>query len=323
MQANTVFLNGNYIPLYKAHISPLDRGFLFGDGVYEVIKSYNGNVLFLNEHIKRLNNSLQGLDLKFNSDPLNDWNANILNPFYNRKISQKKEYKGNKSPNSSIKNFTFFKKIIELLIQKNNLDKGEALIYLQITRGVYRQRTHEFVDSDISPTVFIMASKCQDNSVYNKGIRLSTYKDNRWYWCSLKTVNLLGNLLAKQYAVGEESHEALLVRDGVVLECSSSSLAIIKDGTIYSHPPADYILDSITMTVLRHIADKENIPFIDKKFGVQELKTADEVLVLSTVRDINHVIQLDNEPIGNKDQALVDKLKKSFATIKQIYKDHL
>ena len=275
MSDSIVFLNGKIVPLSEAHISPLDRGFLFGDGVYEVIKCTDGKIIFYQEHIERLKNSLAGLAMPF-SDALS-----LTTP-------------------------------ITQLLEKNALTQGDALIYLQITRGAYQTRSHEFPSGDILPTIFIMATRCPDLSANKQGIRLTTHNDTRWHWCSLKTVNLLGNVLAKQNAVEQQAQEVVLVKDGIVLECSASSIAIVKDGKVYAHPAEEYILPSITMSALQRVCGKEGIPFIDKKFDVQEMKDADEILVLSTVRDINHAVLVDGEKVGNKDAALLERLHKSF-----------
>ena len=275
MSDSIVFLNGKIVPLSEAHISPLDRGFLFGDGVYEVIKCTDGKIIFYQEHIERLKNSLAGLALPFND-------------------------------------FAILTTTITQLLEKNDLTQGDVLVYLQITRGAYQARSHEFPSGDISPTVFIMTTRCPDLSANKKGIQLTTHNDTRWYWCSLKTVNLLGNVLAKQNAVEQQAQEVVLVRDGIVLECSASSIAIVKDGKVYAHPAEEYILPSITMSALQRACDKEGVPFIDKKFDVQEMKDADEILVLSTVRDINHAVLVDREKVGNKDAALLERLHKAF-----------
>lgn len=268
------YKDGVFAPLADIHISPLDRSFLFGDGVYEVIKSTNGKPFLHQEHVDRLKFSLAGL--KFPEVDLSNLKDDIIE-----------------------------------LLKRNNLTTGETLIYLQISRGAYEIRTHEFPKGEIKPTMFMMASPCPE--MPKKGLKAITHIDERWDLCQYKTVNLLGNLLAKQVAVEKGGDEVILVRDGVALECSSSALAIIKDGKVFNHPPAKYILPSLTIIALQRICKEEEIPHEEKPFSVDDVKQADEVLILSTVCDVGQTTLLDGEPVGDKDSATLDKIQDAFA----------
>ena len=275
-----VYLNGKFIPPQQAFVSPLDRGFLFGDGVYEVMKARNGKVLFYDYHTDRLRNSLAGLKIEFSA-------------------------------------FARLKEIFSHLLAVNQLVQRKAFIYLQVTRGTYPQRTHEFPSLPQQPTVFVLAFKGPAD--YLREVRLISRVDERWQLCHLKTTNLLANVLAKQEAIEADAQEVVLVRDGVVVECSSSALAMIKNGTVYFHPPASYMLPSITMRICKELCAAEDIELKNRTFTLQEAYQADELMVLSTVRDISAAVKLDNRTIGKGSsgpitQRLMKALEERLAT---------
>ena len=274
---NIVYLNGAFMPIEEARISPLDRGFLFGDGIYDVIKCRNGKIFMFPEHKERIQNSMTGL--KFPPVDISNLEVNCKD-----------------------------------LLTKNDLLSGDALVYLQITRGAYAMRTHEFPSDGFNPTFYMTAGSCP--ILAREGLKLMTQPDHRWQLCKYKTVNLLGNVLAKQAVVEEGGcDEVVLVRDGVALECSSSALAIIKDGEVISHPEEDYILPSISIITMRRICEAKGIPTAERPFSVDEVKKADEVLVLSTVRDISQATLLDGEQVGNKDSSCLEILQQGFAAM--------
>lgn len=270
------YKDGKFAPLAETHISPLDRSFLFGDGVYEVIKTLNGKSFLAQEHLDRLKFSLAGL--KFPEVDLAHLAATSVE-----------------------------------LMQRNKLDQGEALIYLEISRGTYDLRTHEFPKVEIKPSLFMMATPCPQ--INKKGLQVITHDDLRGLLCQYKTVNLLGNVLARQAAAEQGGDEVILVRDGIALECSSSALAIIKDGKVMNHPPAKYILPSLTIIAMKRICEQEGIPHEERPFTVAEVQDADEVLILSTVRDISQATMLDKQPIGGKDPETLDKMQAAFAAM--------
>ena len=258
-----VYLSGDYLPLDQARISPLDRGFLFGDGVYEVMKCRRATPFYYAAHRARLRSSLAGLRIPFTLG-------------------------------------AELETIIQRLLKDNELTTDDALIYLQITRGAYLKRTHEFPTDEIQPTVFVMASPAP--SLAQEGIKLISRQDERWNKCHLKTINLLGNILARQDAIEAEAQEAVLVRQGIAVECSSSSLAIVQDGEVHTHPPADYMLPGVTMLALKEICKRKEIKFNERAFTLEEVHQADEVLVLSSVFDIRRALMLDERPVGRSDE---------------------
>lgn len=275
-----VSINGSLLPLNEAKVSPLDRGFLFGDAIYDVIKFVNGKAFMYDKHYWRITNSLEGLQF-----PDNDW--------------------------------TYLLEDMRKVVYENGLDKSIALVYLQISRGVYEARSHEFPKGEITPTIFLMASPCP--VVPTKGLTLASRPDHRWGLCKYKTVNLLGNVLAKQSVVEQGNcDEVVLIKDGVALECSSSALAIVTaDGKVVTHPPADYILPSISIMGMEQVCEKQGLDYEERAFSLDEVKSADEVLVLSSVRDISQATSLDGEQVGNKNPEILEKLQSGFADLMQ------
>ncbi|MCH9665218.1 MAG: aminotransferase class IV [Gammaproteobacteria bacterium] len=272
-----VSLNGTLVPLDEARISPLDRGFLFGDAIYDVIKCIDGQAFMYDEHLNRINNSLNGLQF-----PKLDLSS-LLDE-------------------------------VKQVLQENALNKGIALLYLQISRGAYAARSHEFPKEEIKPTSFLMGSPCP--VVPRKGLKLATQPDYRWGLCKYKTANLLGNVLAKQAVVGDGCDEVVLVKDDVALECSASALAIVADGgKVLTHPPADYMLPSISIIGLKEVCKNQGLDFVERPFSVEEVKSADEVLVLSSVRDVSQATILNGENVGDKDSATLAKLQDGFADL--------
>ncbi len=268
-----VYLNGEYLPLESAHISPLDRGFLFGDGVYEVAKYCRGNPFYYAAHLARLHKSLAGLRIPAPAE-------------------------------------TDFLTLGQKLLKENGLLETDALVYLQITRGTYAKRSHEFPVGECKPTVFAMASPAPPRD--EKGIKLTSADDLRWDLCRFKTVNLLGNVLARQDAAEAGAQEVVLIRDGKVTECSSSALAIVRDGEVITHPPADYILPSVSILALRDICGQEKVPYAERPFGPEEIFSADEVLVLSSAFDIRHAVMLDGKSVGKGEAVCYRKFRKAF-----------
>ncbi|MBE8182216.1 MAG: hypothetical protein HAW61_01675 [Candidatus Portiera sp.] len=273
-----VSINGSTLPLDEARISPLDRGFLFGDAVYDVIKFIDAKAFMYDKHYWRITNSLDGLQF-----PENDW--------------------------------SFLLEDMRKLIHENGLENGMSLVYLQISRGAYEARSHEFPKEEIKPTIFLMATPCPQ--LKPKGLKLASRQDNRWGLCKYKTVNLLGNVLTKQSVVEDGNcNEVVLIKDGIALECSSSALAIIDpEGKVVTHPPADYMLPSISVMGMEQVCKNQGLDYVERPFTLDEVKSAGEVLVLSSVRDISQANILDGEKVGDKNPEILDKLQKGFADL--------
>src|SRR5579871_556299 len=212
-----VHLNGRFLPLQDAKLSPLDRGFLFGDGVYEVIPAYTGRLFHLPAHLKRLQHSLDGIRLK---NPLSD------------------------------AQWTF---LLQELVKKNG--GGEQAVYLQVSRGADVGRDHVF-PAKTPATVFAMSSPLGGlpEELKTKGAKVITLQDIRWQRCDIKCTALLGNVLLRQTATEAGCHEGILLRDGHATEGTASGLFIVKDGTVITAPDGPELLPSITRDVVLMLA---------------------------------------------------------------------
>lgn len=261
-----ILLNGSLIDKKDVAIDMEDRGYQFGDGVYEVIRVYDGVCFELEAHIQRLAKSADELEIAY-PFPLVDIEQQLLE-----------------------------------LVEKTQLENGT--IYIQITRGVAR-RTHHFPEN-ITPTV---VAYVQDlirplNKMENGSIAILA-DDIRWKRCDIKSLNLLGNVLIKQKAKGQGYEEAILHRDGIVTEGSSTNVFIVKNDVIYTHPANHLILKGITREIVINIAQESNFPLIQTHFTVDELLDADEVFITSTTLEVIPIIQVDHQKIGEGRPGLI------------------
>lgn len=258
---DTCYLNGQYLPLREARLSPLDRGFLFADGVYEVVPVHRGRPFRLREHLQRLERSLAGIRL---ADPLSgpDWAAIIT----------------------------------ELVRQAG---APEQLVYLQVTRGAEYGRNH-LLPTAIQPTVFAFASPYprQAARVLDDGLATVTLADTRWQRCDIKATALLANVLLRQAAADAGADEALLVADEEVREGSSSTLLVVLNGRLRVRPDDEHILAGTTRDVAIELA-AEFLPVEILPISVAELLAATEVWIASAGRGILPVTRIDGRPIGD------------------------
>ncbi len=258
----TAYLNGQFLPLSEARISPLDRGFLFADGVYEVIPVYAGQAFRLNDHLRRLEQSLQGIRLP---NPLSrqQWQAMIVN-----------------------------------LIEQNGA--GEQAVYLQVTRGS-AVRNHAF-PKNCPATIFAMSNQRQPVApidLATAGVCAITAEDIRWHNCHLKTIALLPNILLRQQAVDAGCFEAILVRDGMVTEGAASNVFIVENERLLT-PPADHlVLPGITRDVVLELAASAGVTHGQEPLSRERLQTADEIWLTSSTRELVPVIRLDDKDVGD------------------------
>lgn len=259
---DTVHLNGKTLPLAEAKISPLDRGFLFGDGVYEVLPIYSRRPFRLEQHLSRLQQSLDGIQLA-NPHDLAGW--------------------GN---------------IVERLVAANPWD--DQGIYLQVTRGEDSKRDHPF-PAITTPTVFGMSMPLVMASaeVRERGIAAVTAEDTRWSRCDLKTTSLLANVLLRQHSVDAGASETILLRDGLLTEGSAASVLIVSNGTLIAPPQSHLILPGVTYDVVLELAAQHKLPTEICPISEAELRAADEVWVLSSTKEVLAVTTLDGQSIGN------------------------
>lgn len=273
-----IYLNGKFMPLEEAYIPVLDRGFIFGDGIYEVIPAYSRKPFRLQEHLDRLQHSLDGIRLK--------------NPLSNGE----------------------WKNLLEQLIAKNSGE--DQYIYLHITRGVAK-RDHAF-PANVSPTVFIMSNPLLPPPVelLASGAPAITAIDNRWMRCDVKAISLLPNVLLRQLAVDVHALETILIRNGFLTEGAASNIFIVKNNVLLAPPKSHLMLPGITYDVVLELAATNHIPYEVREISENEVRTADEILLTSSTKEIMPITLLDNQPIGGgKPGAL-------FARLHALYQDY-
>jgi len=244
------YFNGQFMPKEAIAISPDDRGFLFADGLYEVVRSYGGRLFQMEAHLARLAKGMN--DLRFNTDSVGNLEV-----------------------------------ICERLLEENGLTDAEALIYIQITRGAPPQRLHHFPDDGTPLTVYASVQPFTTNpDIQEHGLSVTLVPDQRWARCDLKTVGLTANALAAQHAREKGVFEALFVRDGCIMEGSKTSFLIVSRGTVVAPPLSNYILGSVTRQVVEDLCRKEKIPFAAGPIYQDRLEAADELILAGTTFDV-------------------------------------
>ncbi len=258
---SAAYLNGDYLPLEECKVSVLDRGFMFGDAIYELLPVYAGKPFYLDEHLNRLERSLSQID--------------IINP-HDRDS---------------------WKSIINKLIERSDLQ--DLYVYIQVTRGV-APRDHAF-PINTQPTVFAMTGTWphQDESFYSSGLTAITVEDTRWDRCDIKVTSLLANVLRKQQAVASNAHEAIFIRDAHVLEGSATNVFVVKDGQVLTAPKNNLILPGITRDVVVELLTQNNIPLVQAAPTAQQLADADEIWITSSTKECLPVTTLNNQPVGD------------------------
>lgn len=256
-----VYLNGRLLPRAEACVPVMDRGFLFGDSVYEVIPVYGGHLFRLDHHLDRLENSLGAIRMV---NPLTHeaWRAVLL----------------------------------ELVGQRPGEDQS---IYLQVTRGAAEKRDHAIPDG-IAPNVFAMTTPLApiDPVVARDGIAAITLDDLRWQRCDIKATTLLANVLARQIAKEHGAIEAILIRDGLALEGAASNLFVFASGRLVTPPKSPFLLPGITRDLVIELAEANHLPLSEADIPASALTTADEVWLTSSTREVMPVTRLDGEPVG-------------------------
>ena len=256
-----VFLNGRFLPLEQATVPVLDRGFIFGDGVYELIPVYSRAPFRMDEHLARLERSLAAV--------------RIANPYARDRWRSV---------------------ILELVAQQPWEDQG---VYLQVTRGVAK-RDHAF-PAGVEPTVFAMSNPLVNPSgeVVDKGVAAVSAPDNRWLRCDIKSISLIGNVLLRQVAADAGAAETILFRDGILTEASASNVFVAKNGLLLSPPKSNLILPGITYDVVVEIAQQLGLPLDFRDIREAEVRAADELWLTSSSKEILAVVSLDGKPVGD------------------------
>ncbi len=260
MSEQIVYLNGQWMPLSEARIPVLDRGFIFGDGIYEVVPVYGGKPFRLTQHLQRMTRSLAAIGM---DNPLDD--------------------KG-------------WRELIGDLVGRHSWT--DQFVYMQITRGVAR-RDHAF-PKGATPTVFAMTSEfiAPSEAQRSQGVAAICAADERWLHCDIKSVSLLGNVLAKQAAVEAGAAECLMFRDGILTEGSSSNIWVVRDGRVLGSPVNHLVLEGIRVGLLGELCKASGIDWELRRITREEVLSADELMLTSATREVLPITRLDGAPVG-------------------------
>lgn len=261
----SAYLNGKFLPLAGAKVSVLDRGFVFGDGVYELIPVYSKKPFRLDEHLRRLQGSLDGIRLD-NPHETGAWHELIL-------------------------------RLVELQ------DFADQSLYIQVTRGTPIQgqppRDHAFPQG-VAPTVFMFSQPLVTSTPAQKaaGVCAVSAVDNRWLRCNIKAISLLANILLRQQAVDADCAETVMLRDGFLTEGAASNIFVVKDGVLRAPPPSSLMLTGVTYDVVLELAAAHGIPHEVRAIPEAEVRSADELWMTSSTKEIMAIVKLDGVPVG-------------------------
>jgi D-alanine transaminase len=281
------YLDGRYGLLTELNVSVMDRGFLFGDGCYEVIPVYDKNIFLLEPHLDRLIGNLVKIQLPF--------------PDGKEKLSE----------------------ILNTMVSCSDLKN--SYLYLQITRGSYEKRFHEF-PQHTKATVFayIAPFNPPDVESASKDLNVVFLEDIRWSRCDIKSISLLGNVLLREEAASNGAGEAILMRNGFVTEGSTSNVFIVRDGVIKTAPLSQFILPGITRQVVIHLSHALGLPCIEETFTEEETRSADEIWITSSTREVMLVVSFDNVPMKiSRADSLWQKVFLAYSNIRNDTTFHL
>jgi len=256
-----VFLNGKFLPIEEARVPVLDRGFIFGDGVYELVPVYSRVPFRLEEHLARLERSLA--------------ETRIRNPYSREQ----------------------WRDIITQLVAKQPFeDQG---VYFQVTRGVAK-RDHAF-PADTAPTVFIMANPLVNppREVIERGAEAVSAQDFRWHRCNIKSISLIGNVLLRQLSADAGAIETILFRDGQLTEAAACNVFVVRSGVIQCPPKTNLILPGITYDVVLELAQAAQLPLEIRNLSEAETRAAEEIWITSSSKEVLAIVKLDGKPVGD------------------------
>jgi D-alanine transaminase len=265
MNDRLCYLNGEYKPLSQATVSVLDRGFLFGDGIYDVAPVYGRKLFRFDEHLARLDRSLAKI--------------RIANPLSREAWLER------------------CRKLVAALAESEGAD--DQVVYLQVTRGV-APRDHVMPEG-VAPTVFMMSNpmKAATAEQRHHGVACTTARDFRWERGDIKSVSLLGNVLARQMSADHGALETIMFRDGWLTEAAASNVWIVKDGALLGPPKSEHVLEGIRVELLRELCEDVGVAYILKPISETDVGSADEVILSSATKEVLPVTKIDGEPVGH------------------------
>jgi len=274
----TVYVNGEFLPLSKASVSVLDRGFVFGDGIYEVVPIYWGKPFRMAEHFNRLDRSLGKIEIA--------------------------------SPMSRAQ----WEQLVADLISKTQNSQACAMVYIQVTRGVAK-RDHAFPNPAVKPTVFAMVAPMvpPSDQLRQGGLKVISLPDERWLHCDIKSVSLLGNVLAKQAAVRAGVDEVVQFRDGMLTEGASCNIWVVRDGKVYAPPKDHLVLEGIRYGLIQELCSELGITFVLQPVARDDVFAADELMLTSATREILPIVSLDGQAVGSGNPGPVyERLRRAY-----------
>ena len=255
------YLNGEFLPLREAKVSVLDRGFLFGDGIYEVLPVYGRRLFRFEEHMARLGRNLAKVRIA--------------------------------NPHTAVRWLELCRELVAA-----QPDEDQAL-YLQVTRGVAPR--HHVMPVDVAPTVFMMSNPLVQPSAdeRHRGVACVTARDFRWERGDLKSISLLGNVLARQMSADHGAAETILLRDGFLTEASASNVWVVHEGAVLGPPKSEHVLEGIRYELIRELCEEEGIAFNLRPIAEADLLSADEVMLSSAAKEVLPVTSIDGQPVGH------------------------
>ena len=258
-------LDGELMPLAQARISPMDRGFIFGDGVYEVVPVYAGRLFRFDEHMARLARGLARIRIV--------------------------------PPRTREQWLAAARRLVQAMQAQTGV--ADQLVYIQVTRGV-ALRDH-VMPPDIEPTVFMMASAMKPPTAEQRhhGVACVTARDFRWERGDIKSTSLLGNVLARQISADQGAAETIMLRDGFLTEASASNVWIVHEGALLGPPKSEHVLEGIRYDLLRELCEDEGIAYNLRPIAEADLRSADEVMLSSATKEVLAVTRLDGEAVGH------------------------
>jgi D-alanine transaminase len=265
MNDRLCYLNGAYKPLSQAQVSVLDRGFLFGDGIYDVAPVYGRKLFRFDEHMARLSRSLDKIRIA-NPHTRDEWLERC-------------------------------RKLVAALAETEGSD--EQVVYIQVTRGV-APRDHVMPEG-IAPTVFMMSNPMKPPTAEQRhgGVACTTARDFRWERGDIKSISLLGNVLARQMSADHGAVETIMFRDGWLTEAAACNVWIVKDGAFLGPPKSEHVLEGIRVDLLEELCEEEGIAYNLKPISEADVLSADEVILSSATKEVLPVTKLDGEPVGH------------------------